>query len=253
MGPTIRRSLVPKGFLWVALCLPLVAFSEDTARLNIKVDLRPGSERMFEEAWTVLRDRLIEQGYPFYTVVSSSGQRRHFVSVIRDAKALDAVSGYRDRLRASEDAAVQAALATLRDSVVAEETYLSRHDPILSYAPEGSYAGPYHRLQTLTFPASHRAQLEETFRALNAAWAVAEIPSAFHVIWHETEAEALGEVTLLTSASTPREFAEKDARVRAAVGEAYRRFDAMLWDLVEEIRTRYWLSQPQLTLKPPAV
>ena len=228
-------------------------------RLNVIVELPAGNAQPFESAWMTVRDALQARGYPFYTVVSESGAHRHFVSVMEELAALETIDAFRADLEAADDDQLRGAVADLRANVVAVQTYISRHDRQLSYAPPDSYAGPYHRLQTFSYALGQRSALDAAFAALHAAWEEASIPSAFHVMWHSGGGwdgggvgEGGGQVTMLTSAATPAEHAAIEARVRAATGSGYLAFDAALWTVVESSRIRYWRSRPELTLKPAA-
>lgn len=244
-----RRS---KGLIryWCCALLLMVAAQGAAAanyRLNVVVELNPGGKDSFVAAWETLRDAAVEAGYPFYTVISESGNRLHFVSLIEDFEGLTTARDYHQRL--STDPALAAPLQTLRENALSYRSYLSEHDKVRSYAPEGSYSGPYHRLETFHFSADKRAGLEEAFAKLNAAWKQAGIPSAFHVMWHGLGASG-GEVTMLTSGKTPLEHANKEATARDKATPGYEEFEAALWELVDHSSTRYWTSRVDLTLKP---
>jgi hypothetical protein len=257
---SMRAPCQPISVALVALVAALLFAARVGAadyRLNVIVELPAGDAQPFERAWMTLRDTLAERGYPYYTVVSESGPYRHFVSVIEEVSALETVAAFRGALTDSSDSKIRAAIEQLKANTVGVQTYISRHDRQLSYAPPGSYSGPYHRLQTFSYALEQQEALKAAFAALNAAWGNAGISSAFHVMWHSLGGwvgggvgEGGGQVTMLTSAPSAAEHAAREARVRAATQEGYQAFDAALWSSVASSRIRYWLSRPELTLKP---
>lgn len=238
----------------VILCLLIAGVSAVTTaaenlRLNVIVDVNPAGTQAFDDAWKILRDAAATAGYPFYTVVSESDSRLHFVSVMNEYASLKVIADMRSHLEGSANPDIANAVQTLRANVLWHHSYVTRHDKTRSYAPGGSYSGPYHRLQTFDYPLSRENELSTAFEELNAGWAAAGILSAFHVMWHGVGA-AGGRATMLMSAPSPKERAAIDAQVRSDAAQAFKKFDARLWDIVTSSSTRYWKSRIDLTLKP---
>lgn len=129
------KALRQLAVIVLAWCLSALPATAEDYRLNVIVELPSGDPTPFESAWQALRDTLQSRGYPFYTVVSASGTYRHFVSVIGDYAALETVAGFRDSLLDQPDGDLQKALEQFRQNSLSVQSYITRHDRELSYAP----------------------------------------------------------------------------------------------------------------------
>lgn len=186
-----------------AVIAPAIAEEESdphAVRFNVVVDVDPSRVEEFEAAWMIIRDRLEEDGYRYYSVVSENGAQRMLVSVIDDYANLSAVHEYAARYSTSDAPEVSKAVETLTASTVSFSSFTTNYDGALSYAPPGSYAGPFHQIRTLHFDIADRDRVALLLEKRRALWEAAGVEHAFHVLWGGIGAGA-SSVAVMTSAS----------------------------------------------------
>ena len=176
------------------------ANASHAVRFNVIVDIAPQRVEEFEAAWMIVRDRLEEDGYRYYSVVSENGDQRMLTSVIDDYANLRMVHNYIAKYRATDAPEVSAAVETLTASTLSFSSFTTHYDTSLSYAPPGSYAGPFHQIRTLHFDVADRERVASLLNKRHELWEAADIPHAFHVLWSGIGAGA-STVAVMTSAS----------------------------------------------------
>lgn len=241
-------------FLFAILgAIPSAAQSPVTApkplRLNLIVDVAPSAGEQFDKAWGVIQMAAVERDFPFYTIVNQWGDKRWFLSVIGDYADLAAIKAFQQKLESEGPADVAAAARTLRALSLSTSSFISRHDPTLSYAPEGSYSGPYHNIHQIAFAPGKREALAAALARRKAAFTSAKVKSASHILWQSMGAQP-DSVVILTSAPTPEEHQASQMSAAAADPVAAKAFADAIWRNSKGERTEFWLARPELRISP---
>lgn len=186
-----------------AVIAPVSAEDESAyhaVRFNVIIDIDPARVEEFEAAWITIRDRLEEDGYRYYSVVSENGDQRMLVSVIDEYANLSTVHEYAAKYSVSKAPEISKAVETLTASTLSFSSFITNYDVSLSYAPPGSYAGPFHQIRTLHFDIADRERVSSLLKKRRDLWQAAEVTHAFHVMWGGIGAGA-STVAVMTSAS----------------------------------------------------
>lgn len=219
-------------------------------RFNAVVEVDPGRIDEFEAAWRTICDHAEQDGFHHYTVMAEDRNQRLITSVIVDYANIGDIHDFVARYHASEKAEVKEAAKTLLEATRSVSSYVSNYDHSLSYAPPGSYAGPFHERKTLHFDVRDTRKVALLLAKKRDLWAAAEIPDAFHVQWNVV-GSGLSSVTIRTSASDEATHRSIFQSVKTAL--ASQQATALAADL-EAVTKRQsivnWIGRAELALSP---
>lgn len=200
MMTRIVSLIISTAFLFALPAAAQGVKDQPRLRFNIIVEIDPDRIEEFEAAWRIVRDQAERDGFGHYTVVAQNRNRRMVTSVIGDYANLRDIHDLVDRYRTSKQKKIQQAISMVLETTTSASSYLSDYDTELTYAPPGSYAGPFHERKTLYFDAGDGGKVAQLLARQRDLWAAADIPHAFYVYWHGIGSGA-SSVTIRTSAS----------------------------------------------------
>lgn len=243
--------------LIVAMALPfaLPAAAQDIQdqprlRFNIVVEVDPDRIEEFETAWRTIGDQAERDDFSHYTVVAENGNRRMITSVIGEYANLRDIHDFVDNYRTSKKTKIKEAFSTLLETTISASSDVIDYDTDLTYAPPGSYAGPFHERKTLYFDVGDSGKMASLLARQRDLWAAAEIPHAFYVYWHGVGSGAAS-VTIRTSASDRETHRKNFGSLTAAldaeqVTELANDFD----DVVRSQSIVNWVGRAELAVTP---
>lgn len=220
-------------------------------RLQAVVSLEPSKVGAAETAWRMVRDSLEAEGYPAYTVVSENGAERLIVSVIEDYAALESAHAYLTKFRNHEDKEIAQAVEDIEGALTSVTVFISDYDNQRSYAPPGSYAGPFHQLRTIYFDPADRDKIAALLQRQHDLWKSASVPHAYHVSWRGIGGE-ISQVTVMTSASS-REMHEQIFQEIANNVDGTAALEDALNDLTIRQVVKTWNARIDLRIVPEAM
>lgn len=217
-------------------------------RLNILTEIDGSRAAEFDRAWQTIASHAKKNKFPYYTVVSESGNQRLILLIIKSYADLSTISERIDQYVRSDDAELRKAVRDFQDIVVTYRSYVSRIAGDLTYSPAGSYRSGFVRYAHYTIQTENKAAVSRLVKDYRDMLEQADVSSAFHARWLALGSD--GQVLeLLQAANSPEEMAQFEKEIQTKVDPLRRaEFQSRLNKLTQSVSHRYWKPRPDLSI-----
>lgn len=217
-------------------------------RLNVTLDIDGSQAAAFDKSWRVIADRAMKDSFPFYTVVSESGNRRLILFIIKSYADLATIAEHIDKYRNSDDADLRAAVTKLQQISGSYNSYVSRIAGELTYSPPESYRSGFVRYSHYTMESENKAAVKKLVMDYRDRMEQAGVSSALHARWLSVGSEGTV-LELLKAANSAEEMRDFDEEIAVKIDARHSaEFESQLQRLTTSVSHRYWKPRADLSI-----
>ncbi|MEM8917389.1 MAG: hypothetical protein AAGE37_00910 [Pseudomonadota bacterium] len=190
----------------------------------------------------------MKDSFPFYTVVSESGNKRLILFIIKSYADIAKIAERIDQYRNSNDADLRAAVTKLQHISGSYNSYVSRIAGELTYSPPESYRSGFVRYSHYTMQSENRAAVKKLVKEYRDRMEQTGISSALHARWLSVGSEGTV-LELLKAASSAEEMRGFEKEIAFKMdARRIAEFETQLQRLTTSVSHRNWKTRPDLTI-----
>ena len=208
------KALCLSGAMLATIAVPqALAHDEDSSagknmRMISVIKLKPTMEKDWANAWATMREIAEDNDYPHTEFVMSHRNTRWIITPIANFSEVDEV--FKNRQALGKSARFEKAYGTFTKSMMNSSAFFTRHDPELSYNPEGHVMQAYFEIDSYQF----KPEAEDKMRSVIADYKTFnekhESPYGYDVYWNSVGSPGAS-VTVVSTAKNALEMAKNDA------------------------------------------
>lgn len=233
------------------VALPVAAESQKMPaqmRLNVILTIDESKATDFDRSWSIIAAQAKKDGFPFYTVVSESENKRLILSIISSYGDIAKISDFVDRYTNGQNSTLKKEASLLQETVLTYHSYVTRIANNLTYNPPDSYRSGFVEYSHYHFESEDKEKVEKLFFNYRGMLEKAGVKSALHIRWMTLGSEGLG-LEVLKAANAPEELAEFEQEITTKVDKTQRAvFEAQLKALTKKVTYRKWTPRPDLSI-----
>lgn len=239
----------------ISICIP-AAFAQDADRSMSMISLLevdPAKSEQFDEAWKVIRETAMANGYPYMLYAGGYRNQRWIATPVKNFADVDALFAARDAVSDAGGKKFEKALEKFIAAQTSSHTFFATEDKELSYAPEGASEGNFMEIDTLYYRYGAQDKMRKVLADYKALMESKNSPYAYGVNW-----DGLGSignsVTIITTAESPVAMAQADVAINAML-EGDEAWEGILADFLaintgsQTIRSNF---NPEASIMPAA-
>ncbi len=217
-------------------------------RLNILMNIDGSQGAEFDRSWKVIAGQAKEDQFPFYTVVSESGNQRLILLIVKSYGDISKVAEQIDRYTNSDDAELKEAVHNFQNVVESYQSYVSRIAGNLTYNPPDSYRSGFVRYSHYTIESEDKPEVTKLVKDYRDMLEEVGVSSALHARWLTLGSEGTV-LELLRAADSPEEMQEFEKEIAAKVDAGMlHEFQSRLDGLTLSVSHRNWTPRPDLSI-----
>ena len=187
------------------------AMAQDDAkhmRMVSIIDLDPSQEKHWNAAWESIVAMAAESEYPYSEFVGSHRNQRFIITSLSNFADVDGMIAARNAVAEAQGDKFQEAIAAMDAAEITSQSFFSRHDPELSYYPEGDAPEAYAEIETYYYRAGKTDEMKAVIADFKALAAEVEAPNGFGVFWNNIGSEG-SSVTIVSTGENAIDLAQE--------------------------------------------
>lgn len=214
-----------------------IASAQDDAtnmRMISAFELVPAKAEKWNKGWAEIIKLADEHDYPYVEFVTSHQNMRWVITPISNYGDIDKVNAARGAVFKADEKAFADAIAKMDKATMNSQTFITRLDPDLSYAPEGAASGAYLKVDTYNFRHGKAKDVKEVLAGYKALATELNIEHGYQVFWNAIGSPGES-VTIVSTSADALSMAKQTAAVDALLQTKPEKFKELFGGFVANL------------------